>query len=168
MTDAPVRTIRAATENDLEAILALYAETGLDDGELMDIARARRIFQRLASYPDYRIYVVTEADGTISASYALLIMDNIAHNGRPLSIVEQVAVSASQQGTGLGTMMMHHAMECSRALGCYKLGLSSNVKFERAHAFYDKLGFVRHGFSFHVDLAPEGVAAPADSAEGPG
>ena len=52
--------------------------------------------------------------------------------------------------------MMQHAMDQSRALGCYKLALSSNVKRELAHAFYDKLGFVRHGYSFIVDLAATG------------
>ena len=30
--------------------------------------------------------------------------------------------------------------------------LSSNAKRERAHAFYESLGFERHGFSFRVNL----------------
>ena len=45
-------------------------------------------------------------------------------------------------------------MALSRAAGCYKLALSSNIRFERAHAFYDKLGFQRHGYSFVVELEP--------------
>ncbi len=30
--------------------------------------------------------------------------------------------------------------------------LSSTAKRERAHAFYEQLGFTRHGYSFRMDL----------------
>jgi len=148
-----MRTIRIAAEDDLQAILDLYAETGLDDGVRLEPDQARNLFKRFAHYPNYRLFVVAEPDGTIPASYALLIMDNIAHAGAQLAMVEQVAVSAAAQGTGLGTFMMRHAMDEARAHGCYKMALSSNVKFVRAHAFYENLGFVRHGYSFMVHLA---------------
>jgi GNAT superfamily N-acetyltransferase len=48
--------------------------------------------------------------------------------------------------------MMRFALDRCREKRCYKLVLSSNAKRERAHAFYEKLGFVRHGYSFRVDL----------------
>jgi len=51
--------------------------------------------------------------------------------------------------------MMRHAMQCSRMAGCYKLVLSSNAKRARAHEFYEKLGFERHGYSFFVSLDRE-------------
>jgi hypothetical protein len=37
-----------------------------------------------------------------------------------------------------------------------KLALSSNFKRNAAHAFYDSLGFQRHGYSFLVDLDDDG------------
>jgi hypothetical protein len=46
--------------------------------------------------------------------------------------------------------MMEHARALCRAAGCYKMALSSNLTRERAHAFYDSLGFARHGYSFQV------------------
>lgn len=147
--------VREAVEGDLSAILDLYAESGLDDGIRLDDATACAIFRRFAGYPNYRLFVVTGPDGAVVATYALLIMDNIAHAGAPLSVVEQVAVAARHQGAGLGTAMMHHAMAQSRRSRCYKLALSSAVKRERAHDFYDKLGFDRHGYSFVVDLIDE-------------
>ena len=48
---------------------------------------------------------------------------------------------------------MRYAMDQAREAGCYKLVLSSNMRRERAHAFYESLGFTKHGFSFRVDLA---------------
>ena len=144
-------TIRVAGEDDISAILALYAAAGFVGAGPLDEVAARDKLRRIAAYPDYRIFVLA-VDGSVVGTYALLVMDNIAHGGAPLSIVEQVAVAPGRQGQGLGTAMMEHAMAESRARGCYKLQLSSNVKFERAHAFYDKLGFTRHGYSFVVDL----------------
>jgi len=46
--------------------------------------------------------------------------------------------------------MMEHARAECRAGGCYKLALSSNLKREGAHQFYEALGFERHGYSFVI------------------
>jgi len=48
--------------------------------------------------------------------------------------------------------MMRHALAEARDKGCYKAALSTNARRERAHAFYESLGFRRHGYSFLVDL----------------
>jgi len=47
---------------------------------------------------------------------------------------------------------MQYAIERAYEYGCYKAVLSSNLKRKKAHAFYDSLGFERHGYSFRVDL----------------
>jgi len=49
---------------------------------------------------------------------------------------------------------MNHAMTQARAVGCYKLTLSSNLRRTEAHAFYDALGFERHVYSFLIPLEP--------------
>jgi GNAT superfamily N-acetyltransferase len=51
-----------------------------------------------------------------------------------------------------GKQMMQFAMEQCKQAGCYKLMLSSNLKREAAHKFYESLGFQRHGYSFQVLL----------------
>jgi len=52
----------------------------------------------------------------------------------------------------VGRAMMAHAMRLAHEAGCYKLALSSNQKRERAHAFYESLGFQRHGLSFLIEI----------------
>ena len=147
--EASVRVrIRAATTTDLPGILALYAQTGLDQA-VLPLAEAQRIFDRFARYPDYTLHVA-ELDGRVVGSFALLIMDNLAHLGAPSAVVEDVAVDPAHQGRGIGHAMMAHAVSIARDKGCYKLALSSNLKREQAHAFYDSLGFERHGYSFRV------------------
>jgi GNAT superfamily N-acetyltransferase len=48
--------------------------------------------------------------------------------------------------------MVRQAIELCRDKGCYKLALSSNSRRSRAHAFYESLGFKRHGYSFVAEL----------------
>jgi GNAT superfamily N-acetyltransferase len=79
-------------------------------------------------------------------------MHNLAHQGTPSAIVEDVVVLEARQSQGVGRAMMAHAMAEARAAGCYKLMLSSNQKREGAHAFYASLGFQRHGFSFLIEM----------------
>jgi GNAT superfamily N-acetyltransferase len=90
--------------------------------------------------------------GEVVGTYALLVMHNLAHQGTPSAIVEDVVVSAERQSQGIGQQMMAHAQEQARVAGCYKMVLSSNQKRERAHAFYESLGFQRHGFSFVIGI----------------
>lgn len=50
--------------------------------------------------------------------------------------------------------MMEHAIDIATLKGCYKAVLSSNLKRGRAHAFYEALGFERHGYSYRMNLEP--------------
>ena len=156
MTDADAIHIRAAATADLPGVLALYAQPGMDDGRVLPIQDAEHIFARFARYPDYTLYVA-EADRQIVGSFALLIMDNLGHLGAHSAIVEDVVVDPALHGNGVDQTMMRFAMARAREKRCYKLVLSSNAKRERAHAFYESLGFERHGFSFRV--AVEGTPA---------
>jgi len=143
--------VRQATAADLPSILALYAQPAMDNGKVLTITEAEQLFAQFSNYPNYRLFVACEAN-TVVGTFALLIMHNLAHQGTPSAIVEDVVVSDALQSQGIGRDMMHHAMVLAREAGCYKLVLSSNQKRERAHAFYESLGFQRHGFSFSIEM----------------
>ena len=162
--------IREATEDDLPAVLALYAQPAMDNGKVLTLPEAKQLLAQFRQYPSYRLWVACEAapdasqdassdasldadnGGQVVGTYALLVMHNLAHQGTPSAIVEDVVVSAERQSQGIGQHMMQHAQEQARLAGCYKLVLSSNQKRERAHAFYESLGFQRHGFSFVIGI----------------
>jgi GNAT superfamily N-acetyltransferase len=154
MTEAANIVIREATEGDLPAILRLYGQPEVDDGAILPLDAARDILRQFARYPHYKLYVA-ECGGEVAGSYAFLVMHNLGHLGAPSAIVEDVVVDPASQGAGIGRQMMRHAMEQARAANCYKLMLSSNAKRERAHAFYEQLGFERHGYSFLVRFDTE-------------
>lgn len=140
--------LREATPEDLPHVLALYAQPGLDDGQVLDAQAARETYARFARYPSYRLFVVVNGQERLIGSYALLVMDNLAHMGSPSAVVEDVVVDQALRGQGIGRQMMAHALARAREAGCYKLALSSNLRRERAHAFYESLGFQQHGISF--------------------
>jgi GNAT superfamily N-acetyltransferase len=149
MSNADTLIIRPAKSADLPGVLALYAQPALDDGRVLPIQDAEYIFARFARYPDYTLYVAT-IDRQIVGTFALLIMDNLGHLGASSAVVEDVAVDPALQSRGIGQDMMAFAIERAREKRCYKLVLSSNAKRERAHAFYEQLGFERHGFGFRI------------------
>jgi GNAT superfamily N-acetyltransferase len=151
VTDAAGITVRPAVEADLAAVLALYAQPGMDDGRRLSLSDARRLLARFAAYPDYTLYVA-ELDGEIVGTFALLIMDNLGHLGAPSAIVEDVMVEPAAQGRGIGQAMMEFARQKGLEKRCYKLVLSSNAKRERAHKFYEQLGYERYGYCFRLDL----------------
>jgi len=149
---------REATVDDLPAVLELYAQPDLDDGKSLSLTEAERVFEHMARYPDYTLHVAVTR-GRIVGTFALLIMDNLAHLGAPTAVIENVAVAPDWHGKGVGTEMMRYALRLCRDKGCYKATLSSNLKRERAHAFYEALGFERHGYSFRIDPSGGGDAA---------
>ena len=147
MNNSPV--FREASKADLPEVLRLYAQPDLDDGQVLSGQDAERVFDRMASYPNYKVYVAV-IDTRVVGTFALLVMDNLGHLGAPSAIIEDVAVDPALQGQGIGKQMMRHAIKLATEYGCYKIVLSSNLKRERAHAFYESLDFERHGYSFRI------------------
>lgn len=142
--------IREAVKDDLADILQLYAQPDMDNGRVLSLQQAQEIFARMSGYPNYKVYVAAEG-GEIVGTFALAVMDNLAHLGAPSSLIEDVVVRADQQGKGIGKRMMDFAIERCKEQGCYKVALSSNLKRVGAHRFYESLGFQRHGISFVVE-----------------
>jgi GNAT superfamily N-acetyltransferase len=143
--------IRPAQESDIPNILSLYAQLEENDQITLSLHDATEIFLRIESYPNYHIYVA-EQHGQTVGTFALAIMDNLAHLGARSGLIEDVVVEEKHRGRGIGKEMMCYALELCRENSCYKACLSSNTKRENAHRFYESLGFKKHGFSFYISL----------------
>ena len=74
--------IRKAIEDDLPQILNLYTQADMDDGKALPLESAKRLFNKLKKYPEYRIFVGIY-ENKIIGSFSLLIMDNLVHGGTP-------------------------------------------------------------------------------------
>ena len=141
--------IRDARDGDLADVMRVLGESGIDGDRSFSLEEARAHLERIRKGSNFRLLVAL-ADGRIAGTYALLIMEKLGKRGTPAGVVEDVAVAPQYQGHGIGRAMMAHALEECRKAGCYKLALSSSVKREGAHRFYESLGFERHGYSFAV------------------
>jgi GNAT superfamily N-acetyltransferase len=142
--------MRTATEDDLPGLLTLYGQLGQDDGTVLPLETARRIFARFREYPSYTVHVA-ELDGRLVGTFALLVMDNLGHLGSPGAVLEDVVVDSAVRGKGIGRRMMAYAHDLCRNAGCYKMTFSSNRNRKDAHRFYESLGFRRHGYSFYIE-----------------
>ena len=107
MTDSLI--LRLALASDLPAVLLLYAQPDIDDGDILALPDATRIWARMASYPNYKLYVALQG-AQVVGTFALLIMDKLGHLGAPSAVVEDVAVDPAAQGQGIGQAMMRHAI----------------------------------------------------------
>lgn len=143
-----------ATADDLGALTALYERSGIDQPGDNDPQRVAAAWARLQTVPGVRVRVARR-EGLAVGTLTLFVLPLLAHDGTPAALVEDVAVSPVCQGQGIGRALMHDAMALAAQAGCYKLALSSNRRRTAAHAFYEGLGFERHGLSFVVDLTPE-------------
>lgn len=143
--------IKASELENLEEILKLYSQPDMDNGPVLNTEEARKIYNRILTYPNYKIFIGL-CNQEIVGTFALAIMDNLAHRGAPSGLIEDVVVKAEWQGKGIGKQMMQYAINYCRECGCYKVSLSSNLKRENAHKFYESLGFKKHGYSFSTEL----------------
>ncbi|MFC2250112.1 N-acetyltransferase family protein [Labrys portucalensis] len=156
MTIAPALSVRIGGKADLPAVLALYGQPDFNGDNVLTLAEAEDKLEHLGLYPDYGLYVA-EQRGTVVGSFCLMAVDNLARRGTPFAVIENVVIASDRQGEGIGRLMLQAAFRLAQEKGCYKAILASSLHNSRAHAFYDSLGFERHGVSFRLSL-PEKAA----------
>ncbi len=148
--------IREAEKEDLEGVLDLYALPDMDNGKRLKHDEALKIFSKMKNYPWYKLFIAIDPEKrAIIGTYTLLVADNLVHLGMPSAYVESVIVAPAYRSAGVGKAMMEHARNLCRDAGCSKMALSSRLSRDRAHAFYEKLGFKKHGYSFYMEIDEE-------------
>jgi len=145
-------TIRIALAADVASLLSLYKLLEVVTEPAVSLERALGCFRDLESNPHHRLYVA-EVDATVVGTFSLIFIPGLSHSARDSCVVEDVVVANEMQGAGIGKQMMRFAMAACVARHCYKLVLSSHVQRERAHRFYEGLGFRKHGYSYLLDLS---------------
>lgn len=155
----PGLSIRLATANDAALLVALLAE--MDDPEHqneqgnnvaeLNIESARNIVARMESYLNFRVFLIFH-NGVAVGTFSLLIFCSLSHNGSEQAVLDAVVISRQSRGKGIGSAMLEHACKIAADHGCYKIGLSSNLKRMDAHRFYLTFGFQQHGISFLLPL----------------
>jgi GNAT superfamily N-acetyltransferase len=82
---------------------------------------------------------VLEDDGRVVGTVAVLPVS-------PAEIeIKRVYLDRSLRGQGWGRALVEHALTWAAVRGHTRVRLWSDVKFERSHVMYERLGFVRTG-----------------------
>jgi GNAT superfamily N-acetyltransferase len=135
--------IRPAVAEDLEAILALTAEDSMhyfdEPGALTDNQRAA-IEEIIAD--QHQDLLVGEIDGAVVCTAQVTWMRMLSADGGLYCQVEAVRTSAAQRGQGIGATLMAYIEDEARRRGAARMQLTTNRERVRAHAFYERLGFV--------------------------
>ncbi|MBW4675647.1 MAG: GNAT family N-acetyltransferase [Desmonostoc geniculatum HA4340-LM1] len=138
--------IRVASRDDLPLLVQLYAQMDGESPLLMN--SAEEIWNAIAEVPNYHIYLAFQNQEPVG-TFSLLFVPTMMHRGyHKFAVLDAVTVIPTVRGQGIGTQMMKAALKLSAEAGCYKVTLSSNLKRDRAHQFYQALGFEQHGWSF--------------------
>jgi GNAT superfamily N-acetyltransferase len=135
--------IRAATPDDLGAILALTAEDSMhyftEPAEVTDNQRAA--IDEIVS-DQHQDLLVGEIDGTVVCTAQVTWMRMLSADGGLYCQVEAVRTSAARRGEGIGATLMAHIEDEARQRGAARMQLTTNRDRVRSHQFYERLGFV--------------------------
>lgn len=148
-------TFRRAFEADLPFIVGLVAADAVrDSGDRPDEPfhpRYLAALRELDADPN-QLMIVAELDGEAVGTLQLTFIAGIAALGTKRCLVEAVHIAPAHRGKGLGTRMMHWAIDQGRQRGCGMVQLTSNKKRLDAHRFYERLGFLKshEGFKYYL------------------
>lgn len=94
---------------------------------------------------------VAELDGEIVGTMHLTFIRYLTYRGGLRMQIEAVRVDESRRGHGLGEAMMLWALSRARERGCHLVQLTTNKNRNRAHRFYERIGFVasHEGMKLH-------------------
>jgi GNAT superfamily N-acetyltransferase len=163
VTHTPV-AIRPAKRGDLPAIVRLFGDDELSDKPsahvtLIDAQYAA--FESIDADPQNHVFVA-ELDGAVVGTFQLTFIRQLSYGGCLVAQVESVHVDSKVRSHGVGKVMMEFARAEAERRGAFRLQLTSNVKRERAHRFYERLGYRATHKGMKLQLEP---AAPQRKTE---
>ena len=137
--------IRAARAEDSDQLADLTAslEFPVDPAGI-----ARRVVALgIAGIPQ----LVAAEDDRVLGVCGLHLMTTI-HRDFPMGRITFLAVRADSRGRGIGRQLVEAAETLLRSKGCEYLEVTSNVRLEQAHLFYERMGFQRTSYRFAKSL----------------
>ena len=112
---------------------------------------AEELIDRLATLRAAGLPPLVAEDGKVIGCAAWSITQ-VLHRPRPVGRVSMLVVAADARGSGIGAALVEAVADRAKAAGCGLLEVTSNIRRERAHAFYERLGFERTSYRFGRDL----------------
>lgn len=134
--------IRDAVEDDVPALVAMLMDDdlGATREDATNLEPYLAAFQRIQASPETQL-MVAELDGVLVGTLTLTILFGLSRKGAARANVEAVRVRSDYRNRGIGQQMMQWAIVEAKRQGCRRVQLTSDVRREDAHRFYERLGF---------------------------
>ena len=140
--------IRIAQAQDFDEIYPLFVQ--LWPNKPIDREELKRVYDRAAGSESDELLCAVE-DGKIVGFCAYAVVNNLWQEGQ-IGYIYAMVVDESLRGKGVGTKIINESLERARAKGLKRMELDSGFPRERAHAFYEKLGFEKRAYLFSYVL----------------
>ena len=135
-------SFRDAGRDDVAALVALLADDPLGQArESEELAPYLAAFDEVAANSMHQL-IVGEMGGRIVATCQLTILAGLSRQGAKRALVESVRVMGDLRGQRIGEALMAECAARARAAGASVIQLTTDKTRLRAHAFYDRLGYV--------------------------
>jgi len=120
---------------DIPQLPELCNQLGYPSSE--EEVRAR--FGGIDAAADHGLFVAAMADGRLAGFLHVFLFRTM--ESEPRAEIGGLVVDGEQRSLGIGKLLMERAETWAREHGCKIVSLRSNVIRERAHAFYERLGY---------------------------
>ena len=127
--------IRAALDTDASRIAALFVQLGY--AAVADELEKR--LPRLLRHLDTEVLVAVEHD----VVQAVLVMNMIhpLHVAQPWAVISALVVDETVRSQGAGAALLESAEQAAAKRCCAHVELSCSARRERAHGFYEAMGY---------------------------
>jgi GNAT superfamily N-acetyltransferase len=126
--------VRTIAESDIPAAAVLIGQLGYE----MPQPELQRRLQAVLGQADHRIWVFDDGGEAVGLLHAFF---RPALDKPPEVIVQALVIEASRRSQGVGEALMQVAEAWAREKGCTSVALYSRVDRDRAHRFYERLGY---------------------------
>ena len=140
--------IRNAAPDDFDSVYPLFEQ--LWPNKKLNKNDLNTVYQRgVISQTDELFCAVL--DGRVIGFCAYAIVNNLWQEGC-ISYIYAMVIDESLRGKGYGSKLIEEAIARSKEQGMKRVELDSGFQREKAHQFYEKLGFDKRAFLFSYTL----------------
>jgi GNAT superfamily N-acetyltransferase len=161
---APGGDVRAATVDDLDALLALIADyQRFYAGAARDDDHNARFFARFIAPSDLGALLLAPGADAAPAGYACLYWTFSSVSATDVVLLNDLYVRPEARGTGAGEALVAAAVDVARERGASHVRWWTTLDNRRAQRLYERLGAERSAW-FEYEIAVEVVDSTARAA----
>lgn len=126
--------VRTIAETDIPAANVLIGQLGYE----LPRAELERRLKAVLGHAGHRVWVYDQDGRVVGLLHAFF---RPALDKPPEVMVQALVTEQSVRSKGVGEALMQVAEAWARELGCTSVALYSRIDRERAHRFYERLGY---------------------------